>query len=51
MTDEIRTYIAKASSSSCGDDELLRRTELDTYANMKVVGINTYILSDRGTTA
>ena len=51
MNDEIRPYIVTASASSQGDDELVSRTELDTHANMKVLGRNTDILSDTGTTA
>ena len=51
MTDKIRICIAMASSSSQGDAELVRRTELYMHANMSVVGKNTYIISDIGTTA
>ena len=51
MTDEIRPYIATASSSSRGDYEQVSRTESYTHTNIAVVGINTYILSDTGTAA
>ena len=50
MTDEIRPYIATASTSSRGGDKLVIRTELYTHVNMAVVGENSYILSDMGTT-
>ena len=50
MTDKVRSYIAMASASSQGDDEIVSRTELDVHTNMALVGRNTYILSDTGAT-
>ena len=51
LTDSIRSYIAKASTLGKGNDNLISRTDLDTHANMAVVGINAYILSYTGATA
>ena len=51
MADSIRSYIATASTLEKGNDNLIIRTELDTHANMAVVGRNAYILSYTGATA
>ena len=51
MTDEIRYYIATASSSSQDDDELMSRTELYMHTNMAVVERHAYILKDTRMTA
>ena len=51
LTDSIRSYIAKASTLGKGNDNLISRTDLDTHANMAVVGINAYILSYTGARA
>ena len=45
LTDSIRSYIATASTLEKVNDALISRTELDTHANMAVVGRNAYILS------
>ena len=51
LTDSIRSYIATASTLKKGNDDLISRIELDTHANMAVVGRNAYILSYTGATA
>ena len=51
MIDEIRPYIPTASASSRGDDELVIRPELYMHPDMELLGRNTYILSEMGTTA
>ena len=50
LTDSIRSYIATASTLEKGNGDLISRTELDTHANMAVVGRNAYILSYTGAT-
>ena len=50
MTDKVRSYIATASASSRGDDKIVSRDEIDMHTNMALVGKNTYILTDKGTT-
>ena len=51
LIDYIRSYTATSSTLGKGNDDLIRRTELDTHANMAAVGRNAYILSFTGATA